>query len=78
VAEKVEVADKAEEIPHKRVILTLNQTDDEDGDVAQLRNVVTVLKEHPGQDEINLRVAWPGTPSAFSSAGRRKRAGSGK
>ncbi|HEY91795.1 MAG TPA: DNA polymerase III subunit alpha [Dehalococcoidia bacterium] len=60
VVEEVKVADKAEEIPHKRVILTLNQTDDEGGDVAQLRNVVTVLKEHPGQDEINLRVACNG------------------
>ena len=59
--EEVEVADKkVEEIPHKRVILTLNQTDDEDGDVAQLRNVVSVLREHPGQDEINLRVACDG------------------
>ena len=39
-----------------RVVVILNQTSDQEGDIARLHSVVTALKEFPGQDEVGLRV----------------------
>ena len=38
------------------MVVILNQTSDQEGDIARLHSVVTALKEFPGQDEVSLRV----------------------
>jgi DNA polymerase-3 subunit alpha len=39
-----------------RVVITLNQTSDQEEDIARLRGIVSALNEFPGQDEVSLRV----------------------
>jgi DNA polymerase-3 subunit alpha len=40
-----------------RLVISLNQTSDEETDIAYLQKLINTLKEFPGQDEVNLRVA---------------------
>ncbi|MFH1775572.1 MAG: DNA polymerase III subunit alpha [Chloroflexota bacterium] len=40
-----------------RLLVTITQTDDREGDIAQLHKLIDTLKEFPGEDEVNLRVA---------------------
>jgi DNA polymerase-3 subunit alpha len=40
----------------RRLVISLTQTADVDGDTACLRKVVDTLKDFPGQDEVKLRV----------------------
>jgi len=40
----------------RRLVISLQQTSDEDSDIKYLHKLVATLKEFPGQDEVNLRV----------------------
>jgi hypothetical protein len=40
----------------KRLIVTLQQTNDADGDIATLHQLMDILKDYPGADELNLVV----------------------
>ena len=42
--------------PKRRLLITVAETDDEAGDVATLRRVLDVLKEHAGRDEVRIQV----------------------
>ncbi|MCL2140977.1 MAG: DNA polymerase III subunit alpha [Dehalococcoidia bacterium] len=42
---------------HLRLTVLLQQTDDLQSDVAQLHAVVALLREYPGEDEVNLKVS---------------------
>ena len=39
-----------------RVVVILNQTSDQEEDIARLHSIVSALKEFPGRDEVSLRV----------------------
>jgi hypothetical protein len=41
----------------RRLIINLTQSQDKAGDVAHLEQVVSILEEFPGKDEVSLRVA---------------------
>ena len=51
-----EAPDSAKAAPQSRVVLILNQTSDQEEDIARLRSIVSALKEFPGRDEVSLRV----------------------
>ena len=38
------------------VIISINQTDDEDSDVDRLNRIMATVREYPGDDEVRLRV----------------------
>ena len=44
-----------------RLVVTLATTSDSEGDITRLREVVSVLREFPGQDEVSLRVTNNGS-----------------
>ena len=44
-----------------RLMITIGQTGDKDGDLANLYQLVAVLKEYPGQDEVKLSIANGGS-----------------
>jgi DNA polymerase-3 subunit alpha len=50
---------KAEPAPtqSRRLVISISQTSDEAGDIAQLYKLVDTLRQFPGQDEVNLCVA---------------------
>ena len=50
---------KAEPAPaqSRRLIISINQTSDEVGDIAQLHKLIDTLRQFPGQNEVNLCVA---------------------
>jgi DNA polymerase-3 subunit alpha len=52
--EKVKVAPKRDE--SRRLIISLAQTGDEDGDITSLRRLIEVLNVFPGDDEVNLSI----------------------
>ena len=41
----------------RRLVISVTQTSDEDSDVAYLRNLIDMLQDFPGQDEVSLRIA---------------------
>ena len=41
----------------RRLVISITQTTDEASDIAYLHKLVDILKDFPGQDEVNLRVA---------------------
>jgi DNA polymerase-3 subunit alpha len=67
VTEEVAVSEDSrpavtEESPvRNRLVVTLSATSDSEGDVARLREVVSVLREFPGRDEVSLRVTNNGS-----------------
>jgi DNA polymerase-3 subunit alpha len=48
-----------------RVVVVLRQTSDRDGDISRLREVMAILREFPGEDEVSLRIANNGNTTAF-------------
>jgi DNA polymerase-3 subunit alpha len=50
---------KAKPVPaqSRRLIISINQTSDEVGDIAQLHKLIDTLRQFPGQNEVNLCVA---------------------
>ena len=38
------------------MIITLQQTDDEEGDIARLGKIISILKTYTGRDEVQLNV----------------------
>ena len=40
----------------RRLVITVHQTSDEDSDIAYLHKLIDILKDFPGQDEVNLCV----------------------
>ncbi len=45
------------EVPHPhQLLIRLNQTDDAQADIGRLQQVVTLLEQFPGQDEVILRI----------------------
>ncbi|MCX7912242.1 MAG: DNA polymerase III subunit alpha [Dehalococcoidales bacterium] len=53
--------------PRRRITINIRQTTDTEGDIARLGKIITVLKTHPGQDEVRLNVINGGAviPMAF-------------
>ncbi len=49
-----ESATPAVPVESHRLVISLIQTSDEDGDIARLQKVIDTLKEFPGQDEVKL------------------------
>jgi len=43
-------------IKPKQIIISLRQTDNTENDLANLNRLMTVFKDYPGRDEVNLRV----------------------
>ena len=43
-------------VQNRRLVINLNQTDDEDGDKENLHRIIDVLKAFPGKDEVKLAV----------------------
>jgi DNA polymerase-3 subunit alpha len=39
-----------------RLIININQTDDEESDRTRLHNIMDVMKDFPGEDEVYLRI----------------------
>jgi len=58
-AEEIAVADKP--VVRNRLVVTLSPTNDPEGDVARLREVLSVFKEFPGRDEVNLCITNNGS-----------------
>ena len=48
-------------VVRNRLVVTLTTTSDSEGDITRLREVVSVIKEFPGQDEVSLRVTNNGS-----------------
>jgi DNA polymerase III subunit alpha len=44
-------------VERKRLVVTLHQTDNEKADIAQLHQLMAILQEHPGDDEVSLVVS---------------------
>ncbi|OGN99427.1 MAG: DNA polymerase III subunit alpha [Chloroflexi bacterium RBG_13_51_18] len=42
--------------PRQRLIINLQQTDDEEGDIARLGKIISILKTYTGRDEVQLNV----------------------
>jgi DNA polymerase-3 subunit alpha len=66
IEEETIPADSRQIIPEKtaarnRLVVTLATTSDTEGDIARLREVVSVLREFPGQDEVSLCVTNNGS-----------------
>jgi len=40
----------------QRLTININQTDDENSDIARLNKIMEVLKAYPGRDEVRLNV----------------------
>jgi hypothetical protein len=50
-------ADEAGETPPaRRLMISLSQTGDHDGDIARLHQIMSALREYPGPDEVSLDV----------------------
>jgi len=45
-----------EPVARHRLLINLQQTKDEDGDIARLGKIVAILKTYPGRDEVRLNV----------------------
>jgi len=45
-----------EPVERHRLLINLQQTKDEDGDIARLGKIVAILKTYPGRDEVRLNV----------------------
>jgi len=58
-ADEPKVAGKP--VVRNRLVVTLSPTSDPDGDVARLREVLSVLRGFPGRDEVNLRITNNGS-----------------
>ena len=65
VAVEVQEGDKTENKPQNRVVVTLNQTDNQEEDVARLQSMLSVLKDYPGRDEVILRIISNGMNLSF-------------
>jgi DNA polymerase-3 subunit alpha len=52
-----EVAGDIEPAEKRRLIIRLVQTEDQDADIARLRQLITTLQDFPGQDNVNLNIA---------------------
>ncbi len=57
--------------PHRRLLVDLSQSSDKAGDVARLEELVAILKEFPGRDEVSLRVANESKVTHLSLSGLR-------
>jgi hypothetical protein len=40
----------------RQVVLSLRQSDDQSGDIARLKQIVSTLKKYSGQDKVRLRI----------------------
>ena len=40
----------------RRLVITISQTRDDEGDIADFSKVISVLRQFPGQDEVKLRI----------------------
>ena len=65
----------------RRLVINLNQTGDQDGDKARLRQVIDTLRCFPGEDEVSLMVddgqkvtnlGWPGLRVGLNPALQQK------
>jgi DNA polymerase-3 subunit alpha len=54
VSEKT--ADSTASAESRRLVVSINQTHDEDSDIAYLQKLIATLKDFPGRDEVNLWV----------------------
>jgi len=58
ITQEMPVVDNdAKSVERKRLIITMRQTDDVDGDIARLHQLLTLLAEYPGPDELGLVVS---------------------
>jgi hypothetical protein len=44
-------------VERKRLVVTLHQTDNEKADITQLHQLMAILQEYPGDDEVSLVVS---------------------
>jgi DNA polymerase III subunit alpha len=51
-----------EPITRRRLMINIQQTKDEDGDINRLNKIVAILKTYSGRDEVRLNVINGGTP----------------
>ncbi len=56
-----EPAVAGEPVMRNRLVVTLSATSDPDGDVARLREVLSILRGFPGRDEVSLRITNNGS-----------------
>jgi len=56
-AQSEEVVTYPAPVQRRRLVISISQTSDEASDLTYLRRVIDTLKDFPGQDEVNLRVA---------------------
>ena len=56
IQEMPEIGNSAKSSERKRLVVTLQQTDDIEGDIARLHQLLTILADYPGSDEIGLIV----------------------
>ncbi|MCK5429686.1 MAG: hypothetical protein KAI94_09475, partial [Anaerolineales bacterium] len=69
--------EEADELKARRLIIRLSESDDEDADIERLQDIVHVLKQHLGQDDVQLvvggnRVQFPGLSVVYSDELRNK------
>jgi DNA polymerase-3 subunit alpha len=52
----LDAEEASETLPTRRLMISLRQTGDQDGDIARLHQIMSALREYPGPDEVSLDV----------------------